>query len=67
MIKIDFNPRDKQLSQFGWIALFGFPLIGFMIAWNFMSLPLLFFILTFKRHIAEKTGGAKTAPTAAAE
>ncbi len=38
MIKIDFNPENKQLKQFGWIALFGFPLIGFMIAWNFMGM-----------------------------
>lgn len=39
MIKIDFNPKNQQLSQFGWIALLGFPLLGFMIAWNFLVDP----------------------------
>lgn len=26
MIKIDLNPEESQLRQFGWITLFGFPL-----------------------------------------
>lgn len=31
MIKLDLNPPAKQLRQFGWIALFGFPLLGWML------------------------------------
>lgn len=37
MIKIDFNPPEKQLRQFGLIALFGFPLVGLMISGNFLG------------------------------
>ncbi len=29
MIKLDLKPKDSQLKQFGWIALIGFPLVGF--------------------------------------
>jgi hypothetical protein len=35
MIKIDWNPEDRKLSQFGLIALFGFPLIGLVFWWKF--------------------------------
>tara|TARA_B100001250_G_C19567404_1_gene686112 strand:+ start:31 stop:462 length:432 start_codon:yes stop_codon:yes gene_type:complete len=32
MIKFDLSPNKKKLSQFGWIGLFGFSVIGFIIA-----------------------------------
>src|SRR5262245_258128 len=35
MIKLDLNPPAKQLRQFGWIALFGFPLIGAVATFKF--------------------------------
>ncbi len=31
MIKINLNPTNRELSQFGVFALFGFPLIGWLI------------------------------------
>ena len=37
MIKLDTNPSDTQLSQFGWISLLGFPLIGFVISNSFLE------------------------------
>ena len=35
MLKIDWNPKARQLSQFGLIALFGFPLFGFILWYKF--------------------------------
>lgn len=37
MIKIDFSPSLTMLRQFGWIGLFGFPLMAVMILWNFLE------------------------------
>ena len=37
MIKIDFNPTVPMLRQFGWIALFGFPLIGLLILYRWLD------------------------------
>lgn len=34
MMKIDWNPPARQLAQFGWISLIGFPLIGVMTWWQ---------------------------------
>lgn len=45
MIKIDFNPPTKQLQQFAWIALVGFPLAGFLIARSFDLTPSLPWVL----------------------
>ncbi len=39
MIKMDFNPPAAQLRQFGWIALVGFPLIGWLFTYKFGWLP----------------------------
>ncbi|MHC5062737.1 MAG: SxtJ family membrane protein [Planctomycetota bacterium] len=33
MIEIDWNPEEKVLRQFGFIALFGFPLMGLALWW----------------------------------
>lgn len=35
MLKIDWNPPQRQLSQFGLISLFGFPLIGVLLHYKF--------------------------------
>ena len=35
MIEFDWHPGEKQLKQFGWISLFGFPLIGLLLWWKF--------------------------------
>jgi hypothetical protein len=35
MIKIEWNPEARKLSQFGLIALFGFPLFGLIAWWKF--------------------------------
>ena len=35
MIEMDWHPGEKQLKQFGWISLFGFPLIGVLLWWKF--------------------------------
>ncbi|MCA8943816.1 MAG: hypothetical protein KDB80_14735 [Planctomycetes bacterium] len=40
MLKLDLNPPVSQLRQFGTIALFGFPLVGFMISWKFLEDPM---------------------------
>lgn len=45
MLKIDFNPPDKQLSQFAWVALVGFPLVGFALSKTFGLTPSLPWIL----------------------
>ena len=37
MIRIDFNPKNEQLAQFGWISLIGFPLVGLVISYNFLE------------------------------
>lgn len=34
MIKVDFNPSEAQLRQFGWIALFGFPGVAVLMLWT---------------------------------
>ena len=34
MIDVDWNPDRKTLRQFGWVALFGFGLIGALVAWR---------------------------------
>lgn len=31
MIELNLNPPVRQLRQFGWIALFGFPLVGILL------------------------------------
>lgn len=31
MLKIDFHPPQKQLQQFAWFSLIGFPLIGWLL------------------------------------
>jgi len=33
MIEIDWNPEEKLLRQFGFIAVFGFPLMGLAFWW----------------------------------
>ena len=38
MIKIDWHPEEKQLRQFGFIALVGFPVMG-LVFWLFASAP----------------------------
>ena len=48
MIKIDLKPETKQLSQFGWISAFGFPLAGIAIsrmAWGEWAITNLFWVL----------------------
>lgn len=40
MIKLDLKPSDRQLRQFGWIALIGFPLVGVAMTQWPGSLPL---------------------------
>lgn len=45
MLKVDFNPPRKQLAQFGLIALFGFPLIGFVIRASFDLPWTVFYVL----------------------
>ncbi|MBK8980564.1 MAG: hypothetical protein IPM29_32070 [Planctomycetes bacterium] len=45
MIKLDLTPPDRQLSQFGWIALFGFPLVGLALWKSFGLNPNLVWIL----------------------
>ncbi len=35
MIKLDLNPPHNQLRQFAWIGLIGFPLMGYLVSWNF--------------------------------
>src|SRR5688572_11374209 len=37
MLKIDFHPPEQSLRQFGWIALFGFPLMATAILWLHQS------------------------------
>ncbi len=37
MIKIEFSPPVHKLRQFGWIALFGFPLLAVMVLFNFLE------------------------------
>ena len=32
MVELDWNPKERQLRQFGWIGLIGFPLIGWVIS-----------------------------------
>ena len=32
-LRTALHPSDRQLLQFGWIALFGFPLLGVMLRW----------------------------------
>ena len=34
MIEIDFKPSDQKLRQFGWFGLFGFGIIGIIIAYK---------------------------------
>lgn len=34
MLKIDWNPTDRLLRQFGWISLFGFAAIGLVLRWT---------------------------------
>ena len=34
MIKIDLKPSQRKLRQFGWIGLFGFALIGTLLAYR---------------------------------
>ena len=41
MLKIDFNPPQSQLRQFGWISLIGFPLVGMMLTQWVGSAPIL--------------------------
>lgn len=38
MIEIDWKPELKQLRQFGYIALVGFPIMG-LVFWYFASAP----------------------------
>jgi uncharacterized membrane protein YhdT len=45
MIKLELNPTDEQLSQFGWIALIGFPLVGYVITNSFGLGPTLLYVL----------------------
>ena len=41
MIEIDFNPPDRQLRQFGFISLVGFPAVGvFLTIWPVGKLPI---------------------------
>src|SRR5262245_55408521 len=35
MLKLDLHPQEKALRQFGWIALVGFPLVGWIAWWRF--------------------------------
>jgi hypothetical protein len=35
MIKLEWNPPRRQLSQFGWFSLFGFALVGGVAVWRF--------------------------------
>lgn len=45
MIKLDLNPPDRQLSQFGVFALFGFPLIAVLVRWRLSAPDWLFYTL----------------------
>ena len=47
MIKIDLKPETKQLAQFGWISLLGFPMAGIAIsrvAWGEWAITNLFWL-----------------------
>lgn len=36
MLKLDLDPKEKQLRQFAWFSLIGFPLIGWVLLhWRF--------------------------------
>jgi len=37
MIQIDFKPTTDKLRQFGWVALFGFPLIAVVVLYNWLA------------------------------
>ena len=39
MIKLDLRPSEKQLRQFGWIALVGFPLAGVVLTQTPIGAP----------------------------
>lgn len=45
MIKIDFKPPDKQLREFGYFALAGFPIIGAIVTQKFGAPPVVGTIL----------------------
>lgn len=36
-MKLDLKPSTTQLRQFGWIALFGFPIVSVLILWNWLD------------------------------
>ena len=44
MIKIDLNPSERQLRNFGFIALFGFSLIATVVMWTFTDWTVAWFI-----------------------
>lgn len=35
MVALDWKPDNRKLSQFGWISLIGFGLIGAFVGWKF--------------------------------
>jgi ABC-type uncharacterized transport system permease subunit len=45
MLKIDRNPPDRQLRQFGIISLFGFPLIGLVLHRVFGIAPAVIWVM----------------------